>query len=49
MLYVTTRVAVATVESNLSLSKLVHTGRQVTATRRGNKCCRAYPPVADAG
>ena len=49
MLYVTTRVAVVAAESNLSLSKLVHTGRQVAATRRGNKCCRAYSPVADAG
>ena len=52
MLYATTRVAVAAVESNPSLSKPVHTGGQVAATRRGNKCCRDYSPVAcvaDAG
>ena len=52
MLYATTRVAVAAVELNPSLSKPVHTGRQVAATRRGNKCCRDYSPVAcvaDAG
>lgn len=50
--YATTRVAVAAVESNPSLSKPVHTGRQVAATRRGDKCCRDYSPVAcvaDAG
>ena len=52
MLYATTRVAVAAVESNTSLSKPVHTGGQVAATRLGNKCCRDYSPVAcvaDAG
>ena len=44
MLYATTRVAVAAVESNPSLSKPVHTGRQVAATRRGTNVAEPILP-----